>query len=299
VRHVFLSYSHRNDSSYVEALAAHLADAGVPVWFDREIIVGRRWDHVIKTQLDTCAAVIVVMTPEAEDSTWVSREINYAEARKKPILPLLLRGDPFFRLGNIQYENVTGGSMPSARLIAKLRSLTLPSERSILLEQQIDDGIANRICSQILLLAAENKTRDIVLCIDSPGGSVTAGMAIYDTMEYAKCDIATVATGLAAGMGQVLLSAGTRGKRYAQPHTRIMMCQPSAGVGGTESDIAIQAELFRRHKQEMAHLIAESTGQTVERIMADWDPKRWFTAEEAREYGFIDHIIPASPSISG
>lgn len=119
---VFISYSHGGDSAYVESLASHLTHAGVPVWFDQEIIVGNRWDHVIKDQIDACVVLIVVMTPQAEASIWVSREINYAEAKMKPIFPLLLRGEPFFRLSNIQYENVTDGCMPST-LTTTLRSL--------------------------------------------------------------------------------------------------------------------------------------------------------------------------------
>src|SRR6478609_9174322 len=144
-------------------------------------------------------------------------------------------------------------------------------ERIIFLGQAVDDTIANQICAQLLLLAAEEPARDINLYINSPGGSVTAGMAIFDTMQFVECDIATYAMGLAASMGQFLLSAGTPGKRFALPHCQILMHQPSAGVGGTESDIAIQAELFRRHKREMAELIAQHTGQTVERITADFD----------------------------
>ena len=164
-------------------------------------------------------------------------------------------------------------------------------ERIIVLGQQVDDAIANQSCAQLLLLSAENAEKDIVLYINSPGGSVTAGMAIYDTMQYVECDVATIVMGLAASMGQFLLSAGTPGKRYALPHARVMMHQPSAGVGGTESDIAIQAQLFRKHKQEMAELIAEHTGQPLEKIVSDSDRDRWFTAQEAMEYGFVDHVI--------
>jgi ATP-dependent Clp protease protease subunit len=167
----------------------------------------------------------------------------------------------------------------------------LLQQRVIVLGQQVDDDIANRIVAQMLLLSAEDPARDISLYINSPGGSVTAGMAIFDTMEFIECDVATYAMGLAASMGQFLLSAGTRGKRYALPHCQILMHQPSAGVGGTESDIAIQAELFRRHKREMAELIAQHTGQMVERIMTDFDRDRWFSAQEALEYGFVDHVI--------
>lgn len=172
-------------------------------------------------------------------------------------------------------------------------------ERIIVLGQQVDDAIANQICAQLLLLSAENPEKDIVLYINSPGGSVTAGMAIFDTMQYVDCDVVTVAMGLAASMGQFLLSAGERGKRYALPHSRIMMHQPSAGVGGTESDIAIQAELFRRHKQEMAQLISEHTGQPLERVVADSDRDRWFTAEEALEYGFVDHVVSRVTQVPG
>ncbi|AHI02730.1 ATP-dependent Clp protease ClpP [Corynebacterium falsenii DSM 44353] len=167
-------------------------------------------------------------------------------------------------------------------------------ERIIFLGSQVDDEIANKLCAQILLLSAEDPTRDISLYINSPGGSVTAGMAIYDTMQYAPCDIATYGMGLAASMGQFLLSAGTKGKRYALPHARIMMHQPSAGVGGTAADIAIQAEQFAHTKREMAELIAEFTGQTVEQITKDSDRDRWFTAEQAKDYGFVDHVITSA-----
>jgi ATP-dependent Clp protease protease subunit len=164
-------------------------------------------------------------------------------------------------------------------------------ERIIFLGQPVDDTIANQICAQLLLLAAEDPTRDINLYINSPGGSVTAGMAIYDTMTFVECDIATYAMGLAASMGQFLLSAGTRGKRYALPHARILMHQPSAGIGGTASDIAIQAEQFKLTKREMAELIAQHTGQPVEQVQADSERDRWFTAQQALEYGFVDHVV--------
>ena len=161
-------------------------------------------------------------------------------------------------------------------------------ERIIFLGTQVDDEIANKLCAQILLLSAEDPTRDISLYINSPGGSVTAGMAIYDTMKYSPCDIATYGMGLAASMGQFLLSGGTKGKRYALPHARIMMHQPSAGVGGTAADIAIQAEQFAQTKREMAELIAEHTGQTFEQITKDSDRDRWMTAQQAKEYGIVD-----------
>jgi ATP-dependent Clp protease protease subunit len=164
-------------------------------------------------------------------------------------------------------------------------------ERIIVLGSQVEEGIANQITAQLLLLAAEDPEKDITLYINSPGGSVTAGMAIFDTMQLIEPDVATYAMGLAASMGQFLLSAGTPGKRHALPHARILMHQPSAGVGGTAADIAIQADMLTRTKREMAELIAEHTGQPVERIIADSDRDRWFTAQEALEYGFVDKVI--------
>jgi ATP-dependent Clp protease, protease subunit len=183
------------------------------------------------------------------------------------------------------------GGSPTSMTLSDSVYERLLQQRIIVLGQQVDDDIANRIAAQMLLLAAEDPDSDIALYINSPGGSVTAGMAIFDTMEFIPCDVATYAMGLAASMGQFLLSAGQRGKRYALPHCQILMHQPSAGVGGTESDIAIQAELFRRHKQEMAQLISGHTGQPVEKIIADFDRDRWFSAQEALEYGFVDHVI--------
>ncbi|KOV82752.1 ATP-dependent Clp protease proteolytic subunit [Lentzea sp. NPDC042327] len=170
-------------------------------------------------------------------------------------------------------------------------------ERIIVLGSQVEEGIANQITAQLLLLAAEDPEKDITLYINSPGGSVTAGMAIYDTMQLIEPDVATVAMGLAASMGQFLLSAGARGKRQALPHARILMHQPSAGVGGTAADIAIQADMLTRTKREMAELIAEHTGQPVERIIADSDRDRWFTAQEALEYGFVDKVVTRSQPV--
>jgi ATP-dependent Clp protease, protease subunit len=172
-------------------------------------------------------------------------------------------------------------------------------ERIIFLGQPVDDPIANQISAQLLLLAAEDPKRDIHLYINSPGGSVTAGMAIYDTMQLVEPDVATFALGLAASMGQFLLSAGTPGKRYALPHARILMHQPSAGVAGTASDIAIQAEQYKLTKREMAELIAEQTGQTVEQIERDSDRDRWFTAQQALEYGFVDQVLARAEQIPG
>ena len=172
-------------------------------------------------------------------------------------------------------------------------------ERIIFLGSVVEDQMANAICAQILLLAAEDPDKDIYLYINSPGGSVSAGMAIYDTMQFVKNDVATVAMGLAASMGQFLLCAGAEGKRYATPHARIMMHQPSGGIGGTASDIKIQAEQMLYTKKKMAELIAQHTGQTVETIAADSDRDRWFTADEAKEYGFVDHVVHSARDVSG
>ena len=167
----------------------------------------------------------------------------------------------------------------------------LLQNRIIFLGTQVDDDIANRLCAQILLLAAEDPEKDINLYINSPGGSVTAGMAIFDTMQFVECDVATYAMGMAASMGQFLLTAGTKGKRYALPHARIMMHQPSGGIGGTAADIAIQAEQFAATKKEMNLLNAEHTGQPLEKIEADADRDKWFTATEAKDYGIVDHVV--------
>jgi ATP-dependent Clp protease protease subunit len=173
----------------------------------------------------------------------------------------------------------------------------LLKERIIFLGSAVEDSMANAICAQLLLLAAEDPDRDIFLYINSPGGSVSAGMAIYDTMQFVSNDVATVGLGLAASMGQFLLAAGAKGKRYATPHARIMMHQPSGGIGGTAADIAIQAEQMLYVKRTMAERIAFHTGQTVEQIEADSDRDRWFSAAEAKEYGFIDHVVGAASDV--
>ncbi|MBC6460801.1 ATP-dependent Clp protease proteolytic subunit [Actinomadura alba] len=170
-------------------------------------------------------------------------------------------------------------------------------ERIIFLGQQVDDDIANRICAELLLLSAEDGKRDIYLYINSPGGSVTAGMAIYDIMQYVPNDVATVGMGLAASMGQFLLCAGATGKRYALPHARIMMHQPSGGIGGTASDIKIQAEQMLYVKRTLADRIAFHTGQPVDQIERDSDRDRWFTAEEAQDYGFVDHVVRSATQV--
>jgi ATP-dependent Clp protease protease subunit len=163
--------------------------------------------------------------------------------------------------------------------------------RIVFLGQQVDDDIANRICAELVLLAAEDDKRDISLYINSPGGSVSAGLAIYDVMQYVPNDIATYAMGMAASMGQFLLCAGTHGKRYALPHAQILMHQPSGGIGGTATDIRIQAEQMLYIKRTLAERIAFHTGQTVEQIETDSDRDRWFTADEARDYGFVDQVV--------
>ncbi|RCG31877.1 ATP-dependent Clp protease proteolytic subunit [Sphaerisporangium album] len=167
-------------------------------------------------------------------------------------------------------------------------------ERIIFLGQEVDDEIANRICGELLLLSAEDSEREIFLYINSPGGSVSAGLAIYDLMQYIPNDVSTVAMGLAASMGQFLLSAGTPGKRYALPHARVMMHQPLGGIGGTAADIKIQAEQMLHTKKTLAERIAFHTGQTVEQIEADSDRDRWFTADEAKDYGLVDHVVPSA-----
>lgn len=174
----------------------------------------------------------------------------------------------------------------------------LLSERIIFLGQAVDDEIANKITAQLLLLAAD-PDKDIYLYINSPGGSVQAGMAIYDTMQYIPNNVVTIAMGLAASMGQFLLTAGTRGKRFALPNTDILMHQPSAGLAGSASDIKIHAEQLLRLKKRMAQLIADHSGRTVEEITRDSDRDRWFTAEEAKEYGLIDNVMNRASGIPG
>jgi ATP-dependent Clp protease protease subunit len=166
--------------------------------------------------------------------------------------------------------------------------------RIVFLGTEVNDEVANQISGQLLLLAAEDPEADITFYINSPGGSVTAGFAIYDTMQLIAPDVATWGIGLVASMGQFLLSSGQPGKRYALPNARVLMHQPSAGVGGTATDIAIQAEVFGDMKRQVAELTATQTGQTVDRITTDGDRDRWFTAQEALAYGFVDHVAAAA-----
>ncbi len=174
----------------------------------------------------------------------------------------------------------------------------LLKERIVFLGSQVEDTSANLICAQLLLLAAEDADRDISLYINSPGGSVTAGLAIYDTMQFVPCHISTVCMGLAASMGQFLLCAGEPGKRFALPHSRILMHQPSGQMQGQASDIAIQAEQIVYLKRMMAERISFHTGQTIERIEADSDRDRWFTAADAQAYGIIDAVIEKAADVT-
>ena len=173
----------------------------------------------------------------------------------------------------------------------------LLKERIIWLGGEVRDENANAICAQLLLLAAEDPDRDIYLYINSPGGSVTAGMAIYDTMQYIKPDVVTVGMGLAASMGQFLLTAGAPGKRYITPHTRVLLHQPLGGAGGSATEIRINADLILGMKKELAAITASRTGKTVEQVEADGDRDHWFTAQEALQYGFVDRVIDSPQEI--
>ena len=166
--------------------------------------------------------------------------------------------------------------------------------RIVFLGQQVDDDIANRIAAEMLLLSAEDPTRDITMYINSPGGSVYAGLAIYDVMQFVPNDVSTYAMGMAASMGQFLLTAGTPGKRYAMPNSTILMYQPSGGIGGTATDIKIQAEQMRFVKKTLSDLTARHTGQPLEKILKDADRDHWYTAQEAQQYGFVDHVVSSA-----
>ncbi len=174
----------------------------------------------------------------------------------------------------------------------------LLKERIVFLGTEVTDESANRVCAQILLLAAEDPDRDIKLYINSPGGSVSAGMAVYDTMRFIRNDVATLALGMAGSMGQFLLCAGTAGKRYALPHSWILMHQPAGGMGGIAADVRIQAENLLHVKKTMQALIAQHSGRTLADIQRDWDRDRWFTPEQAREYGLIDHVITQAAELA-
>jgi ATP-dependent Clp protease, protease subunit len=170
-------------------------------------------------------------------------------------------------------------------------------QRIVVLGTEVDDAVANRLCAQLLLLSAEDPRRDISLYINSPGGSVTAGLAIYDTMQLIPNDVSTLAMGLAASMGHFLLCAGTAGKRYSLPHAQVLMHQGSAGFGGTAADVEIYSRQLERTGQTMTELIARHTGQPAGKIRADSERDRWFSAEEARDYGIVDHILDSVDDI--
>ena len=172
-------------------------------------------------------------------------------------------------------------------------------DRIIWLGEEVRDENANEICAKILLLAAEDPNKDIYLYINSPGGSITAGMAIFDTMQFVPNDIVTVGIGMAASMGQLLLTAGTAGKRYITPNARVLLHQPHGGFGGTSSDIQTQAQLILDMKKRLAEITAERTGKSVEQINADGDRDRWFTAQQALEYGFVDHVRESATDVTG
>jgi ATP-dependent Clp protease protease subunit len=172
-------------------------------------------------------------------------------------------------------------------------------ERILFLEGEVRDEMANEIVRQLLLLSAEDPTSDIYLYVNSPGGSVSAGMAIYDTMQFVQNDVATVGLGMCASMGQFLLTAGAPGKRYALKHARVMMHQPLGGLGGVQSLVQKQAEQMLLIKKQMAELIAHHTGQPVERIVEDSEWEKWFSAQEAKDYGIVDHVVTSAADVAG
>ena len=194
--------------------------------------------------------------------------------------------DPAMTNLHVPAVNLEGGAESQSNIF-----LRLLKSRVIMLGSDVNDDVANQICAQLLFLEGEDPKSDVWLYINSPGGSITAGMAIYDTMQFISCDVATVCLGLAASMGQFLLTAGTAGKRYTLPNARIMMHQPLAGLRGQASDIAIQAEQLKFTKNRMAELTAFHSGQKIEQIQADSERDRWFMPVEAQEYGLVDKVI--------
>lgn len=188
------------------------------------------------------------------------------------------------------YPRASDGETPPSHFDDHLAAQLL-LQRIVLLGTQVDEVSANRVCAQLLLLSAEDPRADISLYINSPGGSVTAGLAVYDTMRLIPNDVSTLVMGFAASMGQFLLTVGAHGKRFALPNARIMMHQPSAGIGGTVADIAIQAENHEFTKRTIERLLAEHTGQSEEVIARDSDRDRWFTAAQAKEYGMVDRVV--------
>ena len=200
-------------------------------------------------------------------------------------LTLMAQSTPF-PAGSVPVSLEAGSTDPRFDVFGRLMK-----NRVVMLGTDVNDDIANQICAQLLYLEGEDPNSDIWLYINSPGGSITAGMAIYDTMQFVSCDVATVCMGLAASMGQFLLTAGTKGKRYTLPNARIMMHQPLAGLRGQATDIAIQAEQLAHIKRKMAELTSLHSGKPIEQIQADSERDRWFTAEEAQQYGLVDKVI--------
>ena len=167
----------------------------------------------------------------------------------------------------------------------------LLNDRIIFLSDEVNDTTASLVVAQLLFLEAQDPDKDISFYINSPGGSVTAGMAIYDTMNYVKCDVSTICIGMAASMGAFLLSAGTKGKRYALPHSEVMIHQPSGGSRGQATDIKIQADLILRTRDNLNRILAENTGRSIEEIARDTERDNFMTAQQALEYGLIDKIF--------
>ena len=194
-------------------------------------------------------------------------------------------------------RSATGVTPPIGGSIDDQLAGRLLHQRIIVLGTEVDDQVANRLCGQLLLLSAEDPRGVISLYINSPGGSVSAGLAIYDVMQFVPNDIRTYAMGMAASMGQFLLCAGTHGKRYALPHAQILLHQPHGGVGGTETDIRIQARQILTLKKVLADRTAFHTGQPLERIEADSDRDRWFNADEAKDYGLVDHVVRSANEV--
>ena len=174
----------------------------------------------------------------------------------------------------------------------------LLNDRIIVLSEDVNDTSASLVVAQLLYLEGQDPDKDISLYINSPGGSISAGMAIHDTMQYIKCDVSTICMGMAASMGAFLLASGTKGKRFLTSHARVLMHQPSGGIGGTTTDVRINAELIMDMKKTMSELTAEQTGHTVEEIYRDNEYDHWFTATEALEYGFVDKIITTHDSMT-
>ncbi|WP_051466682.1 ClpP family protease [Actinomadura oligospora] len=206
-------------------------------------------------------------------------------------------GDGSGRIETFVGRSRASVAAPEAALGSEPLFQRLLGQRIVFLGEEVDDQVANRVCAQLLLLAAQDGERDITLYVNSPGGVVDAGMAIYDMMQFVPNDVSTVGLGMAASMGQMILCAGAPGKRYALRHARIMMHQVSGGIGGTASDIKIQAEQSVYLKRTLFERIAQHTGRPLEQVVADGDRDRWFTAEQAREYGFVDHVVDSTDRV--